>query len=223
MEPEAGQRGVIRHRHRRRGRRLRAHDHAGVRHRRHPVIAVTHIDLRPVEAEAQGRARGLCAALVGDHTGACEKVVARLHEPLSRELVVAVRFHAVGIRQRDIFRPVGECRRGAGMGQRVVPGIALEVATHLLAQIFVHLARLRQRQLHQLDGYGAFEDRLVREDQHALDLALHLRLEIQRQISAEPGGAHHPAVGPAKHDRGEQQHGDLGPGCHDGRCTLFVL
>jgi len=39
---------------------------------------------------------------------------------------------------------------------------------------------------HQLDGYGAFEDRLVREDQHALDLALHLRLEIQRQISAEP-------------------------------------
>ncbi len=84
--------------------------------------------------------------------------------------------HALAMRERT-----GD----AGMGERVIAGIALEVSAHSGAQDFIDFTGLRQRQFDQRHGERALEYGFVGKNQHPLDLALHFRLEVQRQISAD--------------------------------------
>src|ERR1700685_357950 len=78
------------------------------------------------------------------------------------------------------------------MGQRIVARVALEVSLDLGAQGLVDSAGLRQRVLYQGHRERPLEYRLIREDEDALNLPFHFRLEIQRQIAADAcaqGGA----------------------------------
>jgi hypothetical protein len=62
----------------------------------------------------------------------------------------------------------------ARVRDRIITRIALEIPLYLRAQRFIDHARLRKRILDQRDGKGPLEDGLVRENQHPLDLPLHL-------------------------------------------------
>ena len=72
-----------------------------------------------------------------------------------------------------LMTAIGVVRDGAGragMSQRVIAGVALQVALYLGAQRLVDPAGLRQRILHQGHGERPFEDGLVRKNEHPLDL-----------------------------------------------------
>jgi hypothetical protein len=74
--------------------------------------------------------------------------------------------------------------RDAGVGHRVIARITLQVPRHAPAEHPVHSTGLRQRQLHQLDRVRTLQDRLVGQDENALDLPLHFRLEVERQVGS---------------------------------------
>ena len=85
-------------------------------------------------------------------------------------------YHRVPMRQRT-----GD----AGMSERVIAGIALEVSAHPGTQDFIDFTGLRQRQFDQRHSERALEYGFVGENQHPFDLPLHFRLEVQRQIGAD--------------------------------------
>ena len=180
MKSEASERFVVRQGHGRHGRRFRADHHGAVGRRREPVVAIADIELRPVEAETQHRAGRAGSPFVGNDADARQHVVVRLYEALSGDFPLAVHGKTMVVGNHIRRATMGNRTCEAGMRQRIVLGIALQVPFDPHAQILVHFARFRQRQLHQRDREGSFQDRFIGEDQHPLDLPLHLRLQIQR-------------------------------------------
>ena len=161
------------------------------------MIPVADIELRPIEAEAQLAVRPVaCAPSTRPHR-LREQIVARLNEPLSRQFPVARDRQSVFVRHDAGVLVVSDRAGHAGMRHRVVARVALQIPLDFVAQRLIDLARLRQRELHQLDGKRPLEYGLVRENQHALDLPLDFRLEIEGQICAQAVGPCGPLAAPS--------------------------
>ena len=216
LESQPRQRFVIREGDRGHGRRFGTDHHAAVGHGRKPMIAVADVELGPIEAHAEHRAGGHGAAVVGDYTGAGQEVIVRLDVALRRQLPGALQRQPVLVGHGAVGA-VGDRARRAGVSDPVVVGVSLEVFLHLHAQSLVAQARLGQCELHEGHGEGTLEDGFIRQDQHTFDLALHLGLEVQRQIGADAIGVR--ALG-QRSDQTSRRHSKfqcLDPRRHDSR------
>jgi len=142
----------------------------------------------PIEAQAEHRAGGHCAALVSDRAAAEQQVIVRLDISLRRHLPAAVCRQSVLIRHDDPLRIVRDRAGRAGVSHGVITRVALQIPLYFRTQGLVHHACLRQGVLHQRDRKRPLEDGFIGENEHALDLPFHFRLEVERQVGADPGG-----------------------------------
>ena len=143
LQPKRAERLVVRQRDRGHGRRFGADQHRAAGHRRPPVVAVTEIELRPVEAEAQHRAGWRGVAFVSHAAHTHQHVVARLQVAHGRRLVVAVQGLAMLVGHDRVARAVCDRALEGGEADPFGVHVVAEELAHVLAQHRIHRAGAR--------------------------------------------------------------------------------
>ncbi len=177
-QPEPRQRAIVRERNGGQRARLRADDHRAVGERREPVVAVAYVELRPIEAGTDHRAGRDRVIGIGRGAETDEDVIARLPVRLHARQPLAVVARTVPVGQWDDCAIV-RGNFGACLHQPDLAHVTVEIAADARAQRGIDAARGRQRILHGRGGDRTRGDRLIGQDQHALDLPLDLGRQVQ--------------------------------------------
>ena len=182
LHAQARKRVVVRKRDGGHGRRFGADQHGAVGHGRPPVITIADIQLCPVKSHAEIRPGRRRPGLIGVTAHIEEDVVARLEVCRARNLKGTLRRFTVLVGQHGLGRTVRDGSLDAGKLNGGVLHVTLEPAADAIAQHRIDLAGFRQCIQYQGRRDRSGHDGLATQNENAFDLALELRIQIDRQI-----------------------------------------
>ena len=150
------------------------------------MVAEPDVELRVLEPDTQHRAARYCIVFICGAAETDECIRARLPERVAGDLPGTVAGHASFVRQCD-FCTAARGRLCRQLADAQTARIALHVASDAATQPFIDLARGRQGIEHACRRDRTGHHRAVGQDQHALDLPLHLGRHVQRKVGADAG------------------------------------